>query len=62
MEEQRYKSIILNHGIEYKWLASSPWRFTPGDKTSNTRWIGSFFGPQSRSGLYGDNEKSRKSC
>jgi hypothetical protein len=45
----RYDSTILDLGTRWRWSASRPDRFTPGEIAPSTDWIGGWVG--SRAGL-----------
>jgi hypothetical protein len=44
MGEWRYSSIILDLFTRWRWSASRTGRFTPGEGTLGTHWIGGWVG------------------
>jgi hypothetical protein len=51
--ENRAPPFLTSAKDEVQWSASRPWRFTLGD-TATGALFGRLFGPQSRSGRYGE--------
>jgi hypothetical protein len=42
----RYNSTILDLSTRWRWSASLPGRFTPGEIAPGTHWIGGWVGPR----------------
>jgi hypothetical protein len=52
-EKLKYGSNILNLDTRWKWSASRPSHFTPGDRSHDIHWMGVWVMPQIRSGRCG---------